>query len=176
MCFHRLQGWVWVLIVGSIIVFSPGCQKDLSPLLIHPEDKYITQPITEDFSYIADPLQRWQAYGLTDYAFEQAYACFCLVRRYFKIYVVRGAISDVYDFAENRFLTETEIRNSRFRTVEQLFSLVDSLSANQSVYLSVEYDSRFGYPDVIFVDPSPLIADEEYIYLSQNLEEIIRIR
>jgi hypothetical protein len=61
----------------------------------------------------------------------------------------------------------------RFRTVEELFDLVGSISPDSVAQFEVQYDGKFGFPKSIYVDTYSDIADEEYAYSSGALERFL---
>ena len=42
------------------------------------------------------------------------------------------------------------------------------------VGFSVEYDTKFGFPKHIYVDPNAQIADEEYGYLTTSVRKLLK--
>ena len=58
---------------------------------------------------------------------------------------------------------------SWYKTVDQLFEIANSVTEDSVAYFHIEYDAKYGYPTILYVDPSENIADEEYGYRSQNL-------
>ena len=60
----------------------------------------------------------------------------------------------------------------RYKTVDQLFELANSLNPDNLASLEIQYDSRYGYPKLISVDVSSHIIDEEYAYITTSIERL----
>ena len=126
-------------------------------------------PITEDHSDIEDPRERWEAYGLTDYAIHQTRSCFCL-GPYEYVAVVRG--NDVVAIEEARPPVEGDVQLDMFWTVDEIFDYLEQTREQDPVVFEVSYHPRFGYPTEIQIDVSYEIADEE---LSMTLSDLKRL-
>lgn len=133
------------------------------------ETKYKSVPITEDYSHIEDPFERWQAYGLVDYVIEQERGCFCFDVQFYKYIIKNKEIIEVLNL-DNEETDEDSIG----LTVEALFELSNSLDSTNIDYYFVNYDSTFGYPSFIYIDPESGLADEEYFYSTRNLEKLVQ--
>ena len=164
-----------ILLVFFLSIFI-SCNKNKNPIITNEVDKYITASITEDYSYISNPEERWNKYDLHNYTIIQKFSCFCPQRGPYKIFVVNDQINDVLDINADTLLSKEKINNNHLLTIDELFKLVKSIAPDSVSYLSIEYEERFGYPSTIFVDPNSQIADEEYGYKTYSLERIIKIR
>ncbi len=127
-----------------------------------------TMPIVDDFSNISDPRDRWEAYDLDNYVIEQYYFEISLNPEYtYNVIVKNGEISEV---------VKTEGCKSRsggyFQTVEELFATIEAVNPDSVAEFSVQYDPVYGYPTYIFIDYVAMLADEEYVYFSSNLEKL----
>ncbi len=140
---------------------------------------FTTVPVSEDFSAIADPFARWQAYQLSDYAIGESRLCECFPPNRFTTYIVEDEVADVeYELAKELYFgrTEKEIYDYTMdaaMTVNEAFAIIERYrdSAHRTI---VEYDPRFGYPSSIFIDIDTLTMDEEIIRSFDNLEKIVR--
>jgi len=121
-----------------------------------------------DYSGIADPQARWQAYKFESYTIEQIRSCFCAkAGTVFQVVVKNNVIVNVIDPATKTPLPEGE--RQWFKTVDQLFGIVHSVDTATVAAFQVEYDHKYGYPKNLYVDPSSQMADEEYGYGNANL-------
>lgn len=119
------------------------------------------QGTAPDYSGIANPEKRWAAYQLHDYTIAQYRTCFCVDGGKRHLITVRhGNIAGVSDQASGRDVPRDQW--GRFKTVGELFSLVNSIDPAGVASLQVTYDVKFGIPVRVFIDPSVSIADEEY--------------
>jgi len=121
------------------------------------------QGLLADHSGIADPVKRWEAYSLEDYSIIQVRTCFCADGgKKFLVTVRSGNIASVVDQSNGSALGED--RWGAFRTIPGLFTMVESIDTANVASYQFSYDPRYGYPRIVFVDPSAQIADEEYGY------------
>jgi hypothetical protein len=89
--------------------------------------------------------------------------CFCGDGgKKFLITVRSGSISSIIDPTDGTIVAGDRWRE--FKTINELFDLVNSIDTTKVAHLQVSYDVRYGYPLKVFVDPSANIADEEYGY------------
>ena len=133
---------------------------------------YRTQPILEDHSNIADPGARWQAYNLTSYVIEQQSSCFCpFGGDVCRVYVRNNKVVDVVKKSDGKSILEQTPQ--RYKTLDELFTLASSINPDSVASLVIQYDQRFGFPNLISVDYSVQIADDEFSYQSQSLERLL---
>ncbi len=109
---------------------------------------------------------RWKAYGFQHYSIEQHPVCFCGLRPA-NVFVKDGIIIDVIRVSDSTSLSPSE--RSQFKTIDELFALIKNIHPESIAIFSVSYDSMFGYPTEIWVDPDAGVADEEYGYRNEKL-------
>ncbi len=125
-----------------------------------------TDPLATDFSPTTDHERRWAAFQLHDYTMIQQRICECLdggVR--YRIAVRRDRIVAVVNETTGEPVDAP--RWSAFRTVTGLFATIRTADTTHIAFMRVEYDSTFGYPRHLFIDPNATIADEEYGYVTE---------
>lgn len=121
-----------------------------------------------DINEIADPHARWQAYNQSSYSIYQTSFCFCIHGGVLmKVVVKENKIIDVVDTSKGISLPQNQW--SWYKTVDELFLIIARVNKDSVAYFRAEYDRRFGYPISFYVDPSALIADEEYGFDTKNL-------
>jgi len=126
--------------------------------------------VEPDYSSIADPKARWQAYGITQYTIEQILDCFCPYGGIpIKVNVRNSQVFKVYQAGNGFRLPDAYW--GQFRTIDGLFDVVDSVNPDSVSVFNVSYDARYGFPTIIFVDPNDMVADEEYGYRTSTLEK-----
>ncbi len=141
-------------------------------------DSFITSPIDDDFSSIAEPRERWEAYKLSDYKINQSWACECFPPTGCDAFIINNSIADVdYKLSKESYYgrSEEEIYNYTKRmafTIDEAFDIIEKYKTSAH-RIDVEYDSRYGYPAKIFIDIDSLMADEEIIRRFGNLQKII---
>lgn len=150
-----------VLILLSLIVLQ-GCFANE------------TLEITDDYSHIENPKERWAAYKLNDYSISQTRICECLPPYEWVNQVVKNKVVDVeFEMPEQMSQSKEDIREGLLRysaiTVDEAFLLIDEYEGKADS-IKVSYDERFGYPSSLLIDPSKDIADEEIIYSFYDLK------
>ena len=108
-----------------------------------------------------------ETWAISDYQFEQKITCFCAepAGAFHRLTVSQDSILAV----DGRRPTEVELQS--FKTIKQLFVLVESIDPDSVAVLEVEYDRQYGFPSNLYIDRSGLIIDEEIRYQSRNLEQ-----
>ena len=110
----------------------------------------------------------WQASHISDYSMEQRLICFCAFGgEKFKVVVRNRAVVDVIDLDHNTHVPE-QLRSS-FKSIDELFTFLESLQGRDVAELRFEFDKAYGYPTKIYVDYDRNVADEEMGYESKDL-------
>ena len=133
---------------------------------------FVTEPVRGDFSEIADPRERWEAYGLTDYTINQTRQCFCPPPRAYAIVVRDGDVVAVRN--PEPPVEQGEMFLEQFMTVDELFDLIESAKQQNPAKLEVSYHPRFGFPTEVDIDISGQIADEELYMTLSDLRALPR--
>lgn len=155
-----------IMIAIFIIFLFPACTD------VPTGAGYITRPITEDYSGIADPHTRWNAYNIKNYVIEQQISCFCPdALEIYRIFVRNNEIIDVIKKSDGKSVLNQ--LPHQFKTVDDLFALAGSINPDSVALIEVQYDQRFGFPKYIYVDSSSEIADEELSYTSGGIERLL---
>jgi hypothetical protein len=142
---------IQIILAAIIIVAIISCDNTSEP----------------DYSGIADPSTRWQAYGIKNYSLEQARICFCVNRGVnAKVFIIDNKIVNVLDIAKGTSLPQNEWQ--WYKTIDQLFATISAINKDSVASFHVDYDLKYGFPTSFFVDPNSHIADEEYGYDSKN--------
>jgi hypothetical protein len=155
-----------VFIAAWLLLF--GACRDLGPQSLEE-----AETITTDYSGIADPRARWEAYQLKSYVLEQQRMCFCINGgETCLVYVSNDKVVDVVRKSDG----QSVFREFGFlyKAANQLLDLADSLKAVTVARLVVEYDTKFGFPRYIYVDPIAQMADEEYGYLTTSVRKLLK--
>jgi Family of unknown function (DUF6174) len=104
--------------------------------------------------------ERWQAQGLTRYAYTIRAYGFLLPEMLGPWRIeVRDGVSTVTPL-EGAVPTV----NDNARSVEALFAAVEGALAQPDAQVQVDYDPARGFPEEIIVDPVRLLADDEWGY------------
>lgn len=119
-----------------------------------------------DYSWIADPRDRWKAYQLHDYTIGQTLMCFCHDGgTEFEITVRRDTVFSVVGLDNGNKIPSDQW--GRYRTVNGLFELIGSINPGAVAVMQVAYDPALGLPTSIYVDMNANVADDEYSYITR---------
>ncbi|MBD2356461.1 hypothetical protein H6G41_17820 [Tolypothrix sp. FACHB-123] len=117
--------------------------------------------------------QLWRKQNIRNYRYKLSRSCFCVPQAREPVMVtVRKArrtwITDGAGKAVERELFQ------QYDTVPKLFNLIEDAIAKKASNLTVQYDSKFGYPTQINIDYDSQMADEELYLTIENLQKINR--
>lgn len=130
-------------------------------------------PFQQDFSNIADPQARWQAYGIDTYRVTETRACECLPPYRWTAFVRNGKVVDV-EVDPVQGIDPEDARRLALKmawTVEGAFDLIEQ--AQDADKVAVGYDPRYGFPAGIVIDWDLGMADEETY---QNMSDLAPLR
>ena len=121
-------------------------------------------PLTATAQENADARARWQAAAIDDYEYSYQRVCECHPDQLADtiVTVTDGKVTAVRyardDYAED--VAVAEDRLSWFRTIEDLFALVENAAANDAD-VRATFDAEHGYPTRVYVDyVRDLVGDE----------------
>ena len=144
-----------LLVITSLSCNDVGTQPD--------------QAWSADHSAIADPTQRWQAYGVQDYSLLQIRTCSCdNGGKGFLVTVRGGSIASVVDPSDGGVVGQQKW--GEFKTVTDLFELIKSIDTTRVASLTVSYDARYGYPRKVLVDSSTITSNDEFGYETEIVQ------
>ncbi len=101
----------------------------------------------------------WEAQSLTDYTYDVRRVCFCPFREGVRLIVVAGVLTEATDLETQEVLEADELQ--WYLTIDGLFDLLQDAYAGDAHQVDVDFDATRGYPTLIFIDYSEMIADEE---------------
>jgi hypothetical protein len=157
----------FLTLISACLLFFASC-RDLGPQSLEE-----AETITSDYSGIADPRARWEAYQLKNYVLEQQRMCFCINGgEIYLVYVENDKVTDVVRKSDGKSIFGES--GYLYKTADQLLNLADSLKDVAVARLVVEYDTKFGFPKYIYVDPYAQMADEEYGYLITSVRKLLK--
>lgn len=165
-----MKKYLFLIMVISIIISCDDKNNETS---------FITSLVSENYSSIADPLERWQAYGLTNYSIEESRTCECFPPNSCTAYIVGNEVLDVdYELSEQGYYGRTREEIYSYTknfamTIDDAFSLIEKYRATAHK-IETEYDPRFGFPSTIYIDIDSLMADEEIHREFKNLKRLIK--
>ncbi len=106
---------------------------------------------------------RWNVNGVTDYDVLARAICFCgHGGTDVRVEVRNGHVVSATVVATGQVLTGAEA--GPYRTVEQLFDVIENAVDRDAHRIDATYDAQYGYPVHFFIDYSRNAADEEFGY------------
>ncbi len=143
----------------------------LSPLHLAHADESPYREVAIDQSRIPWGLPArdiWKQTALTNYAFTLEQECYCPLPAKSRVYVENNKVFAVKDLSSNRWLDKNkEIKY--FKTINQLFDLIDKNISKKPDSLHVLLDKHLGYPKLVEINPQYRIADDEINFRIRNL-------
>jgi hypothetical protein len=119
----------------------------------------------------AESLARWNSHSLSNYEFEIENECFCTIRGNFRITVKENRVVDVFDLKYGIHLPEDVYRRyALFRTIDELFTQLDTIRLSNPQKLVATFDPTYGFPTEVEVDGDVTEVDDELVYYVRNLE------
>jgi len=125
---------------------------------------FVLSPLAAGAQETADARARWQAAAIDDYEYSYQRVCECHPDQLADtiVTVTDGKVTAVRyardDYAED--VAVAEDRLSWFRTIEDLFALVENAAANDAD-VRATFDAEHGYPTRVYVDyVRDLVGDE----------------
>jgi hypothetical protein len=114
--------------------------------------------------------RRWQAQRLDDYRYDFDQHCFCVPEQVtpVTIDVIDGRVHRVVVRATGQDITARD--GLHWRTVPELFRIIDQARQNGTEPLEVRYDETRGYPT--YIEAGTLYNDAGVIYTASNLRPL----
>ncbi len=134
---------VWVVGAAAIICFS--CRSRVP-----------TQPVS------LMPAQRWAAQNIHNYTVDQKAACFCVSSGE----LVRITVRNDTIASAVRISDSTVMLASFYRSIDSLFAIVKNPHGDSLV---VRYNSQYGYPEYLDINPQLHPVDGGILYETSNL-------
>lgn len=118
----------------------------------------------------AEAQRRWEAAALLDYRFDFQQNCFCVPEQVQPVTIeVRGGrVTRVISRATGQDITGAE--GLHWRTVPDLFLVIEGARRDGMEPLAVRYDPELGYPTSI--EAGSLAADAGAVYSASNLRPL----
>lgn len=116
--------------------------------------------------------QLWHSQKIANYQYIYQQVCFGPIPTNLpaKIVVKNNKIIEV-TLLETEQSSE-EIDLDSYKTIDQLFKIIEDAVSRNADKITVTYDPNLGYPTKIFIDYIELAADDEITYLASDLIKI----
>jgi hypothetical protein len=138
-----------LLLLTSLLLVSAACNNSSSPTGGTPASQ--------------TPIELWQSYHFHNYSIDVVRSCFCpdAGER------VRVTVRSDTVFGVVRAYDGTPVTGRTFFTIDSLFAIIHS-----SIYDSiiVRYNSMYGYPEYVDIEPQMHPVDGGVLYTLSNLQ------
>jgi hypothetical protein len=137
-----------ILLVSFLFFLLAGCDEQLS------------QPGS------LDPYQQWMAKDIHDYTMEQVNVCFCAKGGTKMLLTVRAdTIAQVMNLTDSTILPHNEA--VFYRSVKDLFTIIRTPGKDSLVF---RFNSQYGYPEMLDINPQDHPVDGGVLIESSNLK------
>jgi len=111
------------------------------------------------------PYEQWKISGLQNYTIDQTMICYCITGGQTMRLVVRsGLMTSVTRLSDSAQMSPPI--SSYYRTVDSLFGIIRNPGSDSIV---VTYNSQYGYPERLDINPQSHPVDGGVIYETSNL-------
>ncbi len=103
------------------------------------------------------------------YTIDQQHVCFCPdAQSVIRLTVQGNRIVRLVNLTNDSVYTENPF--GRYKTITELIAIVDSFQTVPGAHVNVvSRHPEYGFPDSVYIDPVPTMADEEFGYYWKNL-------
>ncbi len=112
--------------------------------------------------------ESWLLHDYQDYVYSLEQVCYCILPKVARVYVIGGKVVQVDDTKTGQVYRDADMLRN-FHTVSGLLDLIDKLVARHPDNMSIRYNRHLGYPELIRIDQSYHMADEEIDYRVRDL-------
>lgn len=155
-----------LLLLGLILcVSAPACDA------LNGTSAPSTPPST-----LAEAEARWAAQGFDVYQYRFTRTCFCSPERLSATITVHdGTVAALDDISANGVsiaATRYAFRSEMAWSIEQLFGLLRDAKRGRIDSVAVTYESEWGYPRSLFVDPLQAMSGEEVTFSARAVRAL----
>ncbi len=123
-----------------------------------------TAPVPTD---IRNARNLWEKSVFENYLFDFRQDCNCIYGGMpLTVLVINNKIESITD-SNNVSIDSTDYK--WFYTIDGLFDRLEALSREHTEKFDYTFDTDYGYPRSVYVDPSLQLADDEFAYTIGNL-------
>ena len=127
---------------------------------------------------LADAMEKWETQGYVDYSMRFGRSCFCgpgdleaTVHIEAGAVVAFEAATAFDDTLSDSLLVAWDITLSSFKSVQELFGVIEEAIRLDADDIAVTYNGALGYPQLIDIDYNIEIIDEEIVYHASDVVE-----
>jgi serine protease len=109
----------------------------------------------------------WRSLGISNYRYDLEYQSALRLQ----LTIKSGKVVAGINLNTNKSLTSRELRNYG-KTIEQLFSSIETAIINKYPVVEANYDSVSGYPDTVFLDKNSRSQRDDVRFAASNLSKL----
>jgi hypothetical protein len=112
------------------------------------------------------PYDQWRSYNIHNYTIEQIRHCYCVNRgQGMKITIKSDSIYSVMRLSDLTLLPYSDFK--QYLNIESLFGIIKNSKTDS---LIISYDSKYGYPNKLDINPQLIPRDLGLTYTTSNLQ------
>jgi hypothetical protein len=110
--------------------------------------------------------EQWRSYNIHNYTIDQIRYCFCINGgEKMKITVRADSVYQVMRLSDSTIISNPN--SKQYLTIDSLFGIIKNSKTDSLV---VTYDSKYGFPDKLDINPQQHPYDGGVLYLTSNLQ------
>ncbi|AFZ24755.1 hypothetical protein Cylst_2548 [Cylindrospermum stagnale PCC 7417] len=157
--------------IGAVLLISLGLN---APVMAQTPTQIVRatkKAAKSDLQQLKRNSQLWNQQNISNYRYTLTRSCFCTAEARGPVVVeVREGVTTVTSVATGETVDSQLFK--QYDTVPNLFNVVKEAIASKASSLTVQYDSKLGYPTQINIDYNSQIADEELYLTIENFQVI----
>ena len=106
--------------------------------------------------------EKWQAAGISDYAFTLVQHCFCIGVQPVRIMVKNDVVQSARNVQDDAAVAVEVL--GKLPSIEGVFQKIAEGYAKPSDHITLTLNKDYGYPERVYIDYVAMMADEELIY------------
>lgn len=112
---------------------------------------------------------KWSQRNIHSYQFVFRTSCFCTPETTQKkqVTVADDIVKEAFFLESSSYLTKEELTG--VKSIDELFDIIDYTINSNPYQLNIRYNSEYGYPEMISIDQSKDMIDEEVTYYASDL-------
>jgi len=111
------------------------------------------------------PYDQWRSYNIHNYTIEQIRSCYCVNRgQSMKITVRSDSVYSVMRLSDSTLIPYPN--SKQYLTIDSLFGIIKN---SKSDSLIISYESKYGYPNKLDINPQLNSRDGGEMYVTSNL-------
>ena len=112
------------------------------------------------------PYEQWRSYNIHDYTIDQIRSCYCINGdQIMRITVRSDSVYSVMRLSDSAIMTYST--SKLYLPIDSLFGIIHNSKTDS---LIITYDSKYGYPNTLDINPQLHPVDGGVMYETSNLQ------